>query len=168
MHQTANHCRLLRKERQALEKHARKKGCRLIINPWLTYRKWGVHARIRRLEWLVKFINSMPPGKVQVAFNRDLPDQRSLTIVGNWFTAESVSAAIGQGYRHTIFTRHAPSVQSTVELFEEEFKEALKANKWKARESPKRAIKALQGLIDKLRGKKKNKAKDKPKQKRQR
>jgi predicted metalloendopeptidase len=107
-------------------------------------------ARIRRLEWLVRFLKSMPPGKVQVAFNPNLPDQRSLTIVGNWFAAESVSAAIGQGYRHTIFTRHAPSVQSISELFDEEFTEALKANKWKARESRNRAIRELQSLIAEL------------------
>lgn len=147
MHQTNNHCRMLRKERQALEKHVRKEGCRLIINPTLPYRQYGLGARISRLEWLIKFLKSMPPGKVQVAINDKLPDQRSLTIVGNWFSAESVSAAIGQGYRHTIFTRHAPTVQSMVELFDEEFKEALKANKWKAGESCGRAIQELQSLI---------------------
>lgn len=150
LHQTNNHCRLLRKERQALEKHARVKGCRLVVNHKLRFERYGLDARIKRLECLLKFLKDMPRGKVQIAFNPDLPGQRSLTIVGNWFAAESVSAAIGQGYRHTIFTRHAPSVQSIIELFDEEFKEALKANNWTARKSCGRAIRELERLIAQL------------------
>jgi hypothetical protein len=151
MHQSANHCRLLRGERLALEKHAREKGCRLIINPEIPYeRTYGLPARIVRLQWLVRFLRSMPPGKAQAAFNPAMPNQRNLTIVGNWFAAESVSAAAGQGYRHTIFTRHAPSVESQIELFDEEFKEALKAKGWTARSSCACAIRALESLINEL------------------
>jgi len=177
LHQSVNHCRWLRKEKQALSKHARRKGCRLIVNPNLSYDGYGLPARIARLQWLVNALRSfraLVPAGVQVAFDppldkrgtsspecvdgdagtrKDFGNERSVTIVGNWFAAESVSAAIGQGYRHTIFTRHAPSVQSKIELFDEEFKQALKASNWNARQSCSRAILELDRLIKSLKRK---------------
>jgi len=49
--------------------------------------------------------------------------EKNVTIVGDWFFAESVSAALGEGYKHTIFTRHAPSIRSRIEAFDQEFED---------------------------------------------
>ena len=144
------HCKWQRKERFALEKHARQCGCRLIINPTISYKAYGPEARIKRLEWLLTFLKSMPSTKAQVAIDDELHVEKSVTIVGNWFTADAVSAAIGQGYRQTIFTRHAPSVQSKIELFDQQFADLLKARKWNARQSRSLAIQELEKLAASL------------------
>lgn len=50
------HCRLQRNERLALEKHASKSGCRLIINPYLTFNQYGPSARIIRCTGFKNFL----------------------------------------------------------------------------------------------------------------
>ena len=109
---TKFHCRCLREERYALEQHARVAGCRLMIDPSLNYEKYGPVARIVRLQTFVNCLKQMKDEKVQVAFNERMDKEGSVTIVGDWFAAESVSSSVGQGYRQTIFTRHAPSMHT--------------------------------------------------------
>lgn len=143
------HRRLQRRERLALEKHARASGCRIIIDPSITYRKYGPKARMVRLGTLVEFLESMSDDKAQVAIlEPGAGDQESITIVGDWFCAESVSASIGKGYRQTIFTRHAPSMRGKIELFDQEFEEQLQREKWTARSSRRKAIKYLKELMN--------------------
>jgi len=77
--------------------------------------------------------------------------EKSTTIVGNWFTAEAVSAAIGKGYRHTIFTRHAPSVKNAMEEFDEEFSALLKTG-WTLENCRMKTIDVLEALLDSLGG----------------
>jgi hypothetical protein len=144
------HCRWQREERFALERHARECGCKIIINPSLSYEPFGLNARIRRLECLLRFLVSMPSSQCQVAINDVLPTERNVTIIGDWFAAEAVSAQIGRGYSQTIFTRHAPSVERKIELFDQEFEEVLRDNKWTAKNSRQRAAGRLQPLIDSL------------------
>ncbi len=144
--------RHLRKERLALEEHAQVKGCRLIINPYLTYKMYGTEARIARLETLAEFLESMPDDKVQVAINRRMLNE-NLTIVGDWFAAESVSASLGRGYRQTIFTRHAPSICSRIELFDQEFKELIQELGWTAETSREKAINTIEEIITELKNK---------------
>lgn len=146
LRQSKFHCRLLREERLALEKHARVGGCRLIINPYLTYDKYGTFARKIRLKSLVKFLETMPNNKAQVAINEKLLNE-SLTIVGDWFAAQAVSAAQGQGYQQTIFTRHAPSISSKIKDFDQEFNELLKDSKWKPESSRLTAINKIKEII---------------------
>jgi hypothetical protein len=67
----------------------------------------------------------MPRDKIRIAIREGMPKSESLTIVGDWFAAESVSASIGKGYRQTIFTRYAPTVQSKIDEFEEEVNEVI-------------------------------------------
>jgi hypothetical protein len=67
----------------------------------------------------------MPDHLVRVAINDRMPTASSITMVGNWFLAESVSVAIGGGYQQTIFTRHAPNIQARLELFDRELKGLL-------------------------------------------
>lgn len=141
------HFRCQRDERIALEKHASKSGCRLIIYPYLKYEMYGNAARKVRLETLVDFLESMPDDKVQVAINYELDQGENLTLVGDWFLAESVSGTIGQGYRQTIFSCHAPSMRSRIELFDQEFDELLQAMGWIASSSKRAAINIIKEII---------------------
>ena len=70
--------------------------------------------------------------EVEVAFHRKMLDPESLTIVGDWFSAESISTAGGQGYRHTVFTRHAPSVAASAEQFDRDFDTLRDESGWEA------------------------------------
>ena len=140
-------CRLQREERLALEEHARQSGCSLIIKPSLTYSRYGEAARRTRLTELLVFLESMPDHLVRVAVNDRMRTASSITMVGNWFLAESVSAAIGGGYQQTIFTRHAPSIQAKLDLFDRELAELLKTQKGGASKSRKHALGVLQRAI---------------------
>jgi hypothetical protein len=141
-------CIKLREERQVLKKHADREGCKLIIDTSLTYEKLGKDARKSRLQELLEFLNNMPDDKVEVAVHKGSDPEHSLTIVGDWFAAESISSVIGQGYRHTIFTRHAPSVMRSTEYFDQEFETTQAA--WEREStvsSRKAAIKEIQEII---------------------
>ncbi len=144
------HCRVQREERLALTAHVREAGCRLIIDPTIGYAEYGPEARVVRLQCLADFLDSMGDDLAQVAIGRHMDEQQSLTIVGDWFAAESVSGAIGQGYRQTIFTRHAPSMQSRIDLFDQEFDGLLADTGWPAEESRSRAVRTLRDLIAEL------------------
>lgn len=141
------HTQLQRKERIALEDHARTAGCKLIINPYIVYVQYGDAARRVRLECLLEFLASMPDDKCQVAIHEQMEHAESVTILGDWFAAESVSAQIGQGYRQTIFTRHAPSMMSKIDAFDQEFRERLAAHGWVAETSRTAAISTIQEVI---------------------
>jgi len=146
-------CRLLREERLALEEHARQSGCSLIIDPYLSYVKYGPEARNVRLEALLEFLekNSIPREKVKVAINKRMPTGENLTIVGDWFAAESISAALGKGYQQTIFTRHAPTVRKRIDLFDQEIEDLLKARGIKSESSKEAAIAEIKRILLKLR-----------------
>ncbi|MEW6533595.1 MAG: toll/interleukin-1 receptor domain-containing protein [Thermodesulfobacteriota bacterium] len=125
------HCALQLQERLILERHARDAGCKLIINPYETYRFWGPKARKVRLKTLLTTLDSLQKHAqkqaipVEVSIHTGIPTGHNLTIVGDWFAAESVSAELGKGYKQTIFTRHAPTVRSRIEAFDREIAELL-------------------------------------------
>jgi hypothetical protein len=119
------HCRLQRKERLALTRHAEAAGCRLIIDPFLSYDQWGEQARRVRLKCLRDFLEHMPDEKCQVAIRPTLGHGTNYTYVGSWFAAETTTAVLGKGYFQTIFTRHAPSLTERVANFDGEFEESL-------------------------------------------
>ncbi|HWI64825.1 MAG TPA: toll/interleukin-1 receptor domain-containing protein [Symbiobacteriaceae bacterium] len=143
------HCRCQRNERITLEKHARTAGCRLIINPAIS-EQFDRTSQLVRLQTLAKFLAAYPDEKVQVAITQGMPQQYSLTIVGDWFAAESASASLTQGYRQTIFTRHAPSMRSRIDLFESEFQELLAASRWDEATSRSSALELIQANIERL------------------
>jgi hypothetical protein len=128
------HCKLQRNERLVLTKHAEKAGCRLIISDGKyieteygrSGRLKGLIARKVRLETLLAFLENMPSDKVQIVIKDDLSPRGNLTIVGNWFVAESISGSLLEGYQQTIFNRHSPSIRYKTELFDQEFKDLLK------------------------------------------
>ena len=103
-------CMQQREERQILEMHAKNCGCRLIINPYLTYKIYGREARKTRIRNLIEFLKSMESidEKVKVAISKPKSKEHYLTIVGDWFAAESVSSTMGEGIRQTIFTPPCP------------------------------------------------------------
>jgi hypothetical protein len=140
-------CRLLRNERLALEEHARECGCSLIIDPSLTYGKYGREARKTRLRELLAFLESMPDHLVRVAINESMPVSGSITMIGNRFLAESRSAALGKGYQQTIFTRHAPSIQAKLDVFDRELNELVKGQRGGAAKSRKFAIEVIAKTI---------------------
>lgn len=90
-----DHCKSQRQERIALTRHADAVGCKLIIDPYLTYKKWGKRARRVRLQCLVNFLCKMPDDKCQVAIRPTLGHGSGQTYVGNWFAAESTTAVNG-------------------------------------------------------------------------
>lgn len=112
---------LQREERQALERHARNQGCSLIIDPTMNLDKRGRGITHTRLSTLLEFLDSMPDDKVAVTPTPRARDG-SLTIVGDWFIAESLVPGPG-GYRQTVFDWHAPTALSWVRRFDQEFRE---------------------------------------------
>jgi hypothetical protein len=119
-HQSDAHKAALREERLALTEHAKLKGCRIIIDPDLNFKFYGGDARRTRLQCLLRFLQDETIPSCQVAIAH-LPINESITIVGDWFVAHSISSRMGQGYRHTIFTRHAPTIARMISDFEQSF-----------------------------------------------
>jgi len=143
--------RLNRAERVALEQHARNAGCRLIINPFFEFARYGRSARICRLNTLRTFLVSMTDDKLEIAFCDPKLDVNSITIVGDWFIAEAVSGSLGEGYRQTNFSRHAPSMQAKIDTFDHEFHERLECWGWTAHESRSKALAEIDKILAKLR-----------------
>jgi len=143
------HCRCVLDERVALEKHARQRGCRLIINPYLTDDKLAISSQIVRLKSLAEFLETHSSSDVQVAINCRKHNE-TVTIVGDWFVAESVTPVPGHGYRQTIFTRHAPTIERRIATFDKEFKNRLKELGWTPESSRSEAIKIISGIIGEL------------------
>lgn len=115
---------LLSEERRALEQHAQIKGCRLIIHPTITLHFCGNEAIKKRLERLLEFLDVMPDDKIEVAISR-ASIRGNLTIVGDWFYAES-RIPTQEGFRRTIFDFHPPDVLRYIKQFDEEFKQLNK------------------------------------------
>jgi hypothetical protein len=144
---SAYHCRCQWDERLALEHHAWKAGFKIIIDPYLTYDMYGPTARRVRLGTLIDFLSSTDNNsKYQVAFYREGGIHESITILGDWFYAESVSSSLEAGFRQTIFTRHAPSMQAKIDLFDREFTGLLSDLGWKPEESKERAVELLKEI----------------------
>lgn len=115
---------LLREERLALEDHARAVGCKLVIDSGIHYEQLGPEVRAIRIRTLIEFLETMPANKVRIAFTHTNSPE-SLTLVGDWYLAESVKGTAMKGYQQTIFTRHAPSVRKRVAEFDGRFEELL-------------------------------------------
>lgn len=144
------HCKVQRYERIALEEHARREGCRLIVYPDTRYKAFGPEARIVRLQSLLDFLKSMPDELVHIALVPGSDRGDSVTIVGDWFIAETVTGSLSHGYRQTIFSRHAPSIADKIESFDQEFDECLSALGWTREGSRARAVADLAALIGDL------------------
>ena len=72
----------------------------------------------------------------------------SVTIVGDWFAARSISGTMGDGYRQTIFTRHAPTIATMIEEFDRRFNQYLYGSP--VSKSQKRAIAEIERRISEI------------------
>ena len=118
-------CDSLLKERKALEVHAQRAGCKLIIEPLLPeYYSHSLNSWRARIEVILRFLEEAGASAVAVV-NEAAERQHSLTVLGDWFSAEAVTADV-QGYRHTIFSRNATEVRAELESFDAEFEHLLK------------------------------------------
>jgi hypothetical protein len=142
-------CELIRAERLALGEHARDAGCSLILNLTRTFDQYGPAVRAARLKVLRAFLASMPDDKVIVAIDPAMAGG-SLVQVGDWFAAESVYGTQGAGYRQTIFTRHAPSMQRRVEEFDAELYRLLEEAGVPAGQSRVAAIASIDRVLAEL------------------
>lgn len=151
---SAHDCELLRQESISFERHARIEGCRLIVCPEISYDAYGAGGRLARLNGLLEFLQSMPDGKVEIARGPIMEQGENFTMVGDWFSASSISGRLTRGYRQTIFTRHAPSIRNQLLRFEDEFREAAQERPWPSAPSSRLgAIKYLQDIISSLEAK---------------
>ncbi len=138
--------KLQREERLALGEHAAAAGCRLMINPYIPFERYGQYARKCRLQSLLRFLTDQSFEDVQVVIN-EVDQSESLTIVGDWFAAQSAVARLGTGYLQTIFTRHAPTVTRQIKEFDDEFAEKLADLGWTPESSRARAVDEIEGIV---------------------
>jgi len=138
------HC-LQRQERQSLEWHATRAGCRLIIDPAFRFKERGLEASLSRLKTLLVFLNSLADHQVEVVFSEEA-QHGNLTIVGDWFVAESLVPRSG-GYRQTVFNWHAPTVSRSVKRFDEQFEGIAREQKLELRSSRRTGIERIGQII---------------------
>ena len=124
---------LQREERRALEWHAGREGCRLILDPFVRFN--DLEKTIARWETVHKFLKGAEGFPVEVVFSEQAPDG-NVTMLGEWFVAESMVPGPG-GYRQTVFNWHAPTVSRWVERFDAQFdglcrEQGLEASKSRA------------------------------------
>lgn len=112
---------LLREERRSLERHARSCGVYLIIDPSIETVHLSEDAKEARLRTLLSFLQSMPDEKAHVVISQRAR-RGNLTIVGDWFVAESRVPRPG-GFEQTVFSRHAPTALRAVRRFDQDFEE---------------------------------------------
>lgn len=107
-------------ERKELELHAKASGCELVLDPWMKLPLNGSRARRVRLETVAEFLRTMDQELLCLVLCRRL-EARNLLIVGDWFSAESITPRAGVGYQQTLFTWHAPFVLYQVRQFDDMF-----------------------------------------------
>jgi len=142
------HKKLQRAERVALYNHAIEEGCRLIINPYYSNLGRSSLAKNTRISNLIEFLELMPENKVVIAIQNLQTEIASLTMVGDWFLAESVSYRHGDGFTHTFFTRNASEISKRIDEFEDELADLLKELKWTEENSRDRAVQYLRGMLE--------------------
>lgn len=144
----------LRNERITLEQHARQSGCSLILDPEAAIGRAGKEkenlTRLNaRLSTLLEFLESMPDEKIEVVIT-PRTQEGNLTIVGDWFVAESQAPLPGQGYRQTVFSWHAPTVLKELRRFDQEFEEYKLQSGLEPNTSRSAAISKIQETIARL------------------
>lgn len=142
-----NHKELQLGERKSLQQHADKGGCKLIINPAYALEGRSTLAAKTRIKTMIDFLESIPDEKIIVAIQKRKTSIESLTMVGDWFLAESVSFKNGDGFTNTFFTRNASEITKRIETFDEELDDLLGQLGWTKDKSREKAIEELKKLI---------------------
>jgi hypothetical protein len=143
------HCKLLREERRTLEQHARQAGLSLIINTRVAYEEMGEEAKQVRLKTLLVFLESLAgAGKpVIVGIDRRMPQDKTLTILGDWFAMEGAADSQGRGCQQAVFTRHAANIRNRIELFEAELQDLLHSQGISPELSREVAVAMIKGML---------------------
>jgi hypothetical protein len=144
------HKRLQRNERLALEKHAAAAGYKLIISPEYVIHGRDKNAIISRFKTLITFLEKFISEPAVVAIQNVESSRESLTIVGDWFLAESVSFRKSDGFTNTFFTRDTFEIGRRTEDFECELQDLLEQAQWTPENSREKAIEALHREVNKI------------------
>jgi hypothetical protein len=145
------HKSLQRSERLALQNHAQEKGCRLIITAEYAILNRHFLAAKTRIISLLEFLENSSLPECIVAIQKEKTDKQSLTIVGDWFMAESVSFKDGDGYMNTFFTHNASEIKRRIEDFDCELDDLLEEWGWKTENSREKAIEELNRILNGIR-----------------
>ncbi len=146
----SNHKQLQHDERRALQEHVEQKGCRLIVNPAYVINNRSVISAKSRIQQLIKFLESMPDNQVVIAIENGKRNVESLTLVGDYFLAESVSFCDDDGFTNTFFTRNTAEVSRRIKAFDEELNDLLEDMGCTPKESRKKAVEYLKQIINDL------------------
>lgn len=142
-----NRYRLLRNERQWLERHVKECGCSLIIDPDITIERCDDKVAKIRINLLLEFLREVDHPEVKVAIAKELKE--NITLVGDYFGAFAVNLTKREkGFRQTIFTRHAPTVQRFIKSFDDEIDSLLEDQNVSAEESKNHVIGQLEEKLD--------------------
>lgn len=144
------HKHLQRNERLALQQHTDQEGCKLIISPAYATQGRSKLSSITRLQTLIDFLKSSEGEKSVVAIHNKPTNKESLTIVGDWFLAESVSFKEGDGFTNTFFTRDVSEICRRIDDFDCEMEDILEESGWNENDSSGKAIEKLTGLLTEL------------------
>jgi hypothetical protein len=146
-----HHCERQLLERRALGKHAEVAGCKLIINPAIiNSKKFSKTARVARLRTFRDFLVDMSDDKVEVVIDTNLAFNESVTLLGDWFAAESYFRLETQGFKYTMFTRYAPGIRGKIEVFDNEFTALMAANGCMPGETRRKTIDLLDAILDEI------------------
>ena len=153
------HCKCQLDERLALEKHVLHSGCKLIINPYLFYDinnpnpKYTLVSQRARIKVFLDFLKLMENKKtknVNIAIDKNMDANESITLLGNYFAAESYWHNASQGFMHTMFTTHAVAIEDKVERFDLRFKNLLAQNGVSEGKTLQSAIKDLSQMVNNI------------------
>ena len=140
---------MLCRERQALEVHAREEGCRLLIDPTVMTSGISPGARKIRLETLHEFLLSLSDDKAEVVCSPRARDA-NITILEDWFIAESRLRKAGEGWRQTFFNWHAPTAVRETRYFNQVFDGLLKEAGLSPTESRRAALTQIESVLAEL------------------
>jgi hypothetical protein len=146
----------LRRERVALQRHARESGCRLILDPVErlehVYRRHGPGSVQARVSGLLSFLEDESVPDVVVAINDDMARTCSVTLVGDWFSSEAVSSGGTRVLREALFTRDARTVGQQIDDFDNRMRDLLAIRGWDEGSARAEAASYLQAYLAKLSG----------------
>jgi hypothetical protein len=145
----------LRDERDALGRHAARKGCHLIIDRVevldRVYERFGKESTTARIKGLLSFLNDETQKDVAIALNDDSRRISSLTIVGDWFCSEAVTSTISgtrnKGLRESLFTTDQRKVRQEVDDFDRYMAHLLTLACWTPENSRREVIAYLSANI---------------------
>jgi hypothetical protein len=137
-------------ERKSLQQHADKEGCKLIVNPEYAIDGKSTLAAITRIKTMIEFLEAMPDEKAVIAIQTKKTNIESLTMVGDWFLAESVSFKEGDGFTNTFFTRNALEIAKRIQTFDEEIGDLMDQTGVTIKNSRVKAIEELNQILAKL------------------